>query len=361
MSASGVVKAGCFLIGLGVGIFGTTLVMKKELDKPIGEFEEYIPLKDRKDSKNSNDISKNGDEVEGNRKGGEDGHSNRSKDSGRLQNYQKDISKRGDESGRNRRELGRDERSGHGERNDRKESHAEFSSNQAEVLDYYRSASQNATRPENGLVKDKRRKEFDERRGDGPGNQTTRYSRMYQNEVVEEALHAANSQRGSRDSYEIGRSDSGRGVVMGSDSGINESYYDESGDDLVDEDYIVSPVYEEDPHGKFVMERVEDNIEIYLDDNPQDFVTMIFYEGDNTLCDDGEQIVPNAEEVIGLAALSRLIEGGPGAENGVIFVHNLKTSLNYEVVLDAGSYQDTVMGRFESHLYGDGGIGGSSR
>ena len=166
---------------------------------------------------------------------------------------------------------------------------------------------------------------------------------MYQDEAIEEALHAENSHRGSRISYDVVN---------------NESYYED--DSPADDDYMVSPVFDSDLHDEFTLERVEENIEIFLDDNPQDFITMIFYEGDNTLCDDGEQIVPNAEEVIGLAALSRLIEGGPGAENGVIFVHNLKTSLNYEVVLDAGSYRDTVIGQFESHLNEDGGRDGYS-
>jgi hypothetical protein len=169
---------------------------------------------------------------------------------------------------------------------------------------------------------------------------------MYQEEAVEKALHAENLHRGSRNSYE---------VVSTPES--DESYYDE---DSPSDDFTVGPVYDSNLHDEFTLERVEENIEIFLDDNPQDFITMIFYEGDNTLCDDGEQIVPNAEEVVGTVALSRLIEGGPGAENGVIFVHNLQTSLNYEVVLDAGAYQETVTGQFESHLNKDGGKGGYS-
>ena len=47
MSISGTVKVGWFLVGLGVGAFGATMLMKRELEKPIGEIEEYIPLEDR--------------------------------------------------------------------------------------------------------------------------------------------------------------------------------------------------------------------------------------------------------------------------------------------------------------------------
>lgn len=328
MSASGFVKIGWFLVGLGVGAFGATMLMKRELEKPIGEIEEYIPLEDR----------------EGFEDGSEDGSDRDSNSRVRSRNSeddQKDISTRGGnrehiERGRSTRELES------GRYNDREEKHTEFSSNKDEVLNYYRSSSKNATRPQGGSEEDQRRREFKERRGEANGRET-RYSRMYKDKDIEKALRVENSHRRSRNSYEP----------------IDDKSYSED-DSPSDDDYTVSPIYDSDLHDEFTLERVEENIEIFLDDNPQDFITMIFYEGDNTLCDDGEQIVPNADEVIGLVALSRLIEGGPGAENGVIFVHNLKTSLNYEVVLDAGSYQDTVIGRFESHLNEDGGKGGYS-
>lgn len=331
MNVSGTVKVGWFLIGLGVGAFSATMLMKRELEKPIGEIEEYIPLEDREGFEDFEDSSEDGS----------DRNSDSRVRSRNSDDSQKDISTRGGkreriEQGRSRRELES------GRHNDRKEDHIEFSSNKDEVLNYYRSSSKNATRPQGGPEEDQRRREFKERRGEANGR-GTRYSRMYKDEDIEEALHVENSHRRSRNSYE---------PIEG------ESYLED--DSPSDDDYVVSPVYDSDLHDEFTLERVEENIEIFLDDNPQDFITMIFYEGDNTLCDDGEQIVPNADEVIGLAALSRLIEGGPGAENGVIFVHNLKTSLNYEVVLDAGSYRDTVIGQFESHLNEDGGRDGYS-
>lgn len=330
MSISGAVKAGWFLIGLGVGAFSATIIMKRELNKPIGEIEEYIPLEDRNsDFEDNSEVDSDGDSNDGLR-------SRNSKDS------QKDISKQRDR--RERIGKGRRDELGSSQHNDREEEHIEFSSNKDEVLNYYRSSSKDATRPESGLDEDTRRRELNERRGER-NNKGTRYSRMYQDQAIEEALHAENSHRGSRISYD---------VVKNHD----ESYYEDESPS--DDDYVVSPVFDSNLHDEFTLERVEENIEIFLDDNPQDFITLIFYEGDNTLCDDGEQIVPNAEEVVGLVALSRLIEGGPGAENGVIFVHNLKTSLNYEVVLDAGSYKDTVIGQFESHLNEDGGRGGYS-
>ena len=107
---------------------------------------------------------------------------------------------------------------------------------------------------------------------------------------------------------------------------------------------------EDDPDEDLVKERVEEWIEVYLDENPQEFIPLVFYMGDETLCDDREQLISNPEEVVGEASLLRLAEGGPGAENGVIFIRNLKTMLNYEVVLDAGKYSETVLGIFEKNL-----------
>lgn len=321
----GITKAGWFLMGLGIGIFGTTILVKHELDKPLGELEPYIPLEDREDGEYFEDSAD--DSIDDYKNGRDRSESD--------QDDKKDISSR---SADRRIEFRSRQSSGH---NHREEEHAEFSSNQDEVLNYYRSSDGYDSREESKSISDKRKAEFRERRREVPGNQTKRYSRMYQDQAIKQALHSANSHRASKDSYEL-----------------DETSY--SDDSPSDDDYAVVPVYDSDLHDEYTLERVEENIEIFLDDNPQDFITLIFYEGDNTLCDDGEQIIPNADEVVGLVALSRLIEGGPGAENGVIFVHNLKTSLNYEVVLDAGSYQDTVIGQFESHLNNGGDWSGSS-
>jgi len=334
---NGAVKAGWFLIGLGAGILGTTIIFKRELDKPIGEIETYVPLEDRDNTlkeDNGADISDNGAE----------GSPNNREHSQDISNSQKSVSgSRGSNAGRGQQSKPGNLHGRPGSGFNREENHAEFSSAQNAILDYYKSSDGHGEESSGRLEADKRRKEFKERRGEFAG-QRTKYSRIYKEKAVEQALRAENSHRGSRNSYEIQDAE---------DEDIYEEYPSDDG-------YIVTPVDEHDPHDEYVLERVEENIEVYLDDNPQDFSTLLFYEGDNTLCDDGDEIVPNAEEVVGLAALSRLIQGGPGAENGVIFVRNLRTSLNYEVVLVAGSYSDTVRGQFESHLIKDGGLGGNS-
>lgn len=143
---------------------------------------------------------------------------------------------------------------------------------------------------------------------------------------------------------------------------VNSSISDYDMDDLEDYDYeedIPSDdeIVEDDRiDDDLVRERVEEWIEVYLDENPQDFITLVYYQEDMTLCDDREQLISNPEEVIGTVAIDRLIDKGPGAENGSIFVRNLKTMINYEVVLDTGAYSETVLGIFEERLdKGDGG------
>ena len=299
--SSGLAKAGFFLVGVSVGLLGGIIFYKRELDRPIGEIEEYIPMEDKKNESDSEDISS-------------DSESDRQSSN--------DIS----EGPRRRRGKRREGRS-----NSRKATWQELQASAVDFLDYYHRDGSDDNKSENGSGSDKRRSDFERSRTGGPTRdgysekeqQSTRYSRIYKEKMAGKALHEVNSYRNSRDSYDI---------------------VDSPSDDSVPD----GPEPEIDIHDEFVLERVDDNIEIFLDDNPQDFVTLVFYEGDNTLCDDNDEIVPNAEEVVGLEALGRLISGGPGAENGVIFVHNLKTCINYEVVLDAGMYQESVMGIFAS-------------
>ena len=91
-------------------------------------------------------------------------------------------------------------------------------------------------------------------------------------------------------------------------------------------------------------ERVSPYIEIFGDENPQEFVELIYYAVDESLTDDHDQLIPNADEVVGNEALYRLVNGGRGVIDGVIYVRNVKTHINYQIVLDAGSYASTVLG-----------------
>lgn len=298
-------KFGYFLIGVGVGVLGASVIYARELDRAVGEIEEYVPLEDR-----DNDISNNSTNDETNPESGQDGS-------------RSDISKKVDGSGTKHR----------GDR-DGSSSNTEFQTNQSDILNFYN----NPTRHVEGSIDKKSFERDDEGLSRRPRtkHEDRRYSQMYKNNVD------AGEYREPIDTS-----------IMPEVTGISEH----PDDDEVYEEYPA----EVDIYDEFNLERVEKDIEIFMEDNPQDFVTLIFYAGDNTLCDDGEQIVPDVPGTVGFVALERLIDGGPGAENGVIFVHNAKTSINYEVVLDAGKYSETVLGMFESRLNKEADEGGLDR
>ena len=231
-------KAGYILIGMGVGIFASAFLYEREMRKPIGEEEEYIPSEDLDDEGEANYIQEE---------------------------------------------------------------------NVKELNDIY---NKKPSYPEVNFAKKADSKNF-----------KNDYSKMYKTSdiLIEDELH-------------------------------NDSDYIQ--EDGPADDYPVEDILEDE----LITDRVEENFEILLGDNhPTDYDTLIFYQEDYTLCDDREQLIPNPENVVGEVALTRLIEGGPGAEEGTIFVRNLLTMITYEVVLDAGSYSETVLGIFESRGGGNAG------
>jgi len=337
---SGLTKVGYLLIGAGIGVFASSFVLTYEFDKATGEIEEFIPEGD-------NDISD--DQIDG-----------QETSSGHSQNSQKDSDDiwagTANRRNRNGNTVAKSSNSDGGE-----EVHQEFQSNQAQIFDYYRSSegyisNDKPRQKENDSSKrSKRRKEFDKMREEGNSNLGTRYSKMFgassmkDEQEMTDILHAVSSKTDTKDSYS--RYEKRAQQI--------DELDDSPSDDSVDE----YPAGSIDIHDEYTLERVEKHIEIYIDDNPNDFVTLVWYQGDETLCDDGEQIIPNPEDVVGEVAIERLVEGGLGADDGVIFVHNLKTDIDYEIVLDMGCYSETVLGMFDerqSRRSNGGGKDGSS-
>lgn len=341
---SGLAKVGYLLIGAGVGVFASSFVLSYEFDKAVGEIEEFVPEVE-------NDISNDQDDGP--------------ESSGLCSQDRKEDSNDIRKGGSGRDEFGgkRGARvGGSSECDSGEEIHQEFQSNQAQVLDYYKSSeryfsnSGRRKKKSESSKHSKRRKEFDKMREEGNTNLGTRYSKMFgsdgmtDEQEMTDILHAVSSKTDTKDSYSRYERKARQ---------MDEWEDDGPSDDSVDE----YPSGEVDIHDEYTLERVEDHIEIYLDDNPNDFATLVWYQGDQTLCDDGEQIIPNPEDIVGEVAINRLLEGGPGADDGVIFVHNLKTCVDYELVLDMGSYSETVLGMFDerqSRRNNGGGRDGSS-
>lgn len=317
-------KVGYLFVGIGIGVFTSSIILEMELDKPVGEIEEFIPEDDAN--------------VSDNREASEEASELHQQDS---EENRPDIWEGRARGSRNVR-RNREPVNRQGGRNGGEEVHQEFNASESQVLDYYTSdkvaykpeSTRTAKKKHKGKVsKDsERRKEFDKMREEGNANLTRRYSKMFDSDDeksdkdMTDILHEVSSKTDTQDSY--------------------SRYQDEEWTDIPTDDFIDEYEPPTDIYDEYVLERVEENIEIFLEDNPDDFVTLVWYQGDETLCDEDEQVIPNHEDVIGDVAVERLLENGPGADNGVIFVHNLKTCINYEVVLDMSCYAETVLGMF---------------
>lgn len=347
MSMSTFAKIGYTLIGVGIGLFGSSFILEHELNKPIGEVEDYIPKEDRENGENS-----------------EENRSilSESDQEGKTSNS-KDIPQERGRSGREDRDrlgVGRDKQPRQGE--DRRNS--EFGSVQDDLYHFYespeaslrksgvdRKRAERSGKPvgktddgRQGSEADQRRKEFEARRSEDLKNVKTRYSKMYKSngsntgsDDMGDILHSVSERTDTRESYNR-----------------DPQYSPEKWTELTahpeDDEPEGLSQFENDIHNEYNLEQLEGYFEVFIDDNPIEYVPLTYYAGDYTLCDDGEQIIPDPEDVVGMAALNRLIVGGPGVDNGVIFVHNMKTGIDYEVVLDNRAYKETVAGLFDEKM-----------
>lgn len=70
--------------------------------------------------------------------------------------------------------------------------------------------------------------------------------------------------------------------------------------------------------------------------------TLLYYEEDDVLATDRDEVIQNVEEIIGSQALTSF---GYGSNNkDVVFVRNVKLGCNFEVIREEGSYQEMVLG-----------------
>lgn len=76
--------------------------------------------------------------------------------------------------------------------------------------------------------------------------------------------------------------------------------------------------------------------------NEFDKLTITYYEGDDTLTDDKEQVIRNLEEVVGRDNLSKF--GQDSEDKNITYVRNEKLRTDYEIILDTSSYTSVVLG-----------------
>lgn len=129
--------------------------------------------------------------------------------------------------------------------------------------------------------------------------------------------------------------------------------------------------YESFEADKKEISTVEDLVQSYIseeDENPQDdgpFIvsvdsfqneyehysknTLIYYEIDDILTDDRDEVITNSDEYIGPDALDSFGEGSD--DENVVYVRNFKKEADYEIIREKGSYRETVLGFQENQDY----------
>jgi len=82
--------------------------------------------------------------------------------------------------------------------------------------------------------------------------------------------------------------------------------------------------------------------EYFESDNNFDQITLTYYQGDDSLADEADQLVEDVDAVVGKANLDCFgqISGDPN----VVYVRNEKLRADYEIILDHRTYKELVTG-----------------
>lgn len=85
------------------------------------------------------------------------------------------------------------------------------------------------------------------------------------------------------------------------------------------------------------------SFEEFMADEPEyTKVNVTYFEEDDCLCDDREEILPDIEGTVGSDALTRF--GFRSDSRDIVYVRNEKMGVDFEVARDPRSYQEIVMG-----------------
>lgn len=87
--------------------------------------------------------------------------------------------------------------------------------------------------------------------------------------------------------------------------------------------------------------------EFMEDDDDKNYakITIAYFEGDDTLCDERESLIPDVEGTVGRANLSKFGEGSDSPDT--IYVRNERLETDFEVNRENGSYSHIVLGAME--------------
>lgn len=126
---------------------------------------------------------------------------------------------------------------------------------------------------------------------------------------------------------------------------VKDKYYDMPYPDVIDEDYYEDDGPPDDPpendlqyEEPFVISRDE-----FDEGYPHfDKITITYYEKDDVLADEQDEIIPDIEAVVGYDSLSRF--GDMSDDEYVVYVRNGRLGADYEIVLTQESYSESVLG-----------------
>lgn len=126
---------------------------------------------------------------------------------------------------------------------------------------------------------------------------------------------------------------------------VKDKYYDIPYPDVIDEDYHEDDELPEDPpendlqyEKPFVISREEFDEEFLHFDK----ITITYYEKDDVLADEQDEIIPDVEAVVGYDSLSRF--GDMSDDDCVVYVRNVRLGADYEIILAQESYAESVLG-----------------
>lgn len=82
--------------------------------------------------------------------------------------------------------------------------------------------------------------------------------------------------------------------------------------------------------------------EFMEDRDEYDKTTITYFEDDDVLCDEREEVIPNVEYTVGNDALTKF--GELSEDKNIVYVRNERTSTDFEIVRDRRSYAEVVLG-----------------
>jgi hypothetical protein len=116
---------------------------------------------------------------------------------------------------------------------------------------------------------------------------------------------------------------------------------EETVDEEVDEEETESihkQNYDRDRSAPYII-----SIREYMEDRDEyDKTTITYFEDDDVLCDEREEVIPNVEGTVGSTALTNF--GHLSEDKKIVYVRNERISTDFEIVRDTRSYAEVVLG-----------------